>query len=254
MFFKSKESRQNERKKELEEFLRSAGGRRVMFELAPDILVSSKLTPIIDHIKVQMEALSHHQVERFTVFLEATLKAAENRLSANFDQFKEDLAKTLEAVEVHIFDFLSSQQGRQLMLDLLIEALAKGELKPVLCGAQERLKTLAEELAATHAAHTELSLQQSAEAHAAALKRSSSEAARNFASEIAHDVQQQLKSYRGEIVEVVREQLPVALREEVARHVGSGPLFSPPCSNRALAAAHGISIREVKRRRQNGWL
>ena len=140
------------------------------------------------------------------------------------------------------------------MLDLLVEALAKGELTSVLDGAEERLKNLAEELVAAHTAHAELSLERSAEARAAALKRSASEAARNLADEIAHDVQQQLKSYRASIVEAVREQLPVALREEVARHVKGGPLFSPICSNRALAAAHGISIREVKRRRRNGWL
>ena len=139
------------------------------------------------------------------------------------------------------------------MFHLLAEALAKGGLRPVLDGAEARLESLAKEMADAHMARAELSLERSAEARAAVFKRSASEAARDLANQIEHDVLQQLSSYREAIVEVVEEQLPVALREEVARHVRSGPLFSPPCSNRALAAAHGISIREVKRRRRCGY-
>jgi len=231
MLFRSKESRKAERNSEFVEFLRSAEGRRAIFELAPDILVSSKLTPILNDVQGKLEALTAGEIERFKLLLERTLKTAED----------------------HFADFLRSQEGRQLMLDLLIAALAGGELTPVLGGAEKRLKVLAEEMVATHTAHAELSLKQSAEAHAAAFKRSASEAARDLANQVAHDVQQQLSSYRGAVVEVVQEQLPVLLREEVATHVRSGPLFSPPCSNRALAAAHGISIREVKRRRQYGY-
>ncbi|HMD64125.1 MAG TPA: hypothetical protein VKF83_09145 [Stellaceae bacterium] len=264
MLFESKARRHAKKTSEFVEFFRSAEGRRAIFELAPDILVSSKLAPILNDVRVQFEVLTAREMERFKLLLERILKTEESCFSYEIDKFKGHLAKslkvaednfadTLKAAENHFTNFLCSKQGKRLMLDLLIEALARGELTPVLDGAEDRLKVLAEEAIATHTAHAELSLKQSAEAHAEAFKSSASEAARDLANQVAHDVQRRLSSYRGTIVEVVKEQLPVALREAVAAHVRSGPLFSPPCSNRALATAHGISIREVKRRRRSGY-
>jgi hypothetical protein len=252
MLFRSKENRQAERKNEFTEFLRSAEGRRAIFELAPDILVSGKLSPILNNIRAQLELLTSAEIERFKLLLANALGTAEVRFADTIAQFEQQLDRTLKATEDQFTDFLRSQEGKRLMLNLLIEALGKGELTPVLDGAEKRLKVLAKEMVATHMARAELSLRQSAEAHAAAFKRSASEAARDLANQVAHDVEQQLSSYRGAMAEAVQEQLPVALREEVSRHVRSGPLFSPPCSNRTLAAAHGISIREVKRRRRYG--
>jgi hypothetical protein len=257
MLFKSKKLRKDEaktkRKNEFIEFLRSAEGRRIIFELAPDILVSSKLTTILNDVRVQLETLSANEAERFTILLETASKTAEHRFSDEINQLNQDLAKKLTEVRNCLTDFLLSQEGRRLKFDLLVEALAKGGLRPVLDGAEARLESLAKEMADGHMACAEISLERSAEARAAVFKRSANEAARDLANHIERDVMQQLSSYRDAIVEVVEEQLPVTLREEVAKHVRSGPLFFPPCSNRALAAAHGISIREVKRRRRCGY-
>ena len=221
----------DERKREFVEFLRSDEGRQAILELAPEILVNPNVGPTLNDVREQLRIIVAGEIYRFKVLLDRTLKMAKE----------------------HFSDFLHSEEGRRLMLHLVTEALARGELAPVLDGAETRLRVLAEEAVATHTAHAELSLQQSAEAHATAFKRRANEAARDLANQVTDDVQQQLRSYRGAIVEVVQEQLPVALRDEVARHVRSGPLFSPPCSNRTLAAAHGISIREVKRRRRFGY-
>ena|ERR1700730_3556063 len=148
------------------------------------------------------------------------------------------------------------------MLDLVITALAEGELKPVLDGAEERLKVLAKEVVATHTAHAELSLKQSAEAHeaamgrdelslrqsaeahAAAFRHSASEAARDLGNQVARDVEQQLSSYRGKIVEVVQEKLSVMLQDEVARHVRSGPLFSAACQSALKLDPQSASNRD----------
>jgi hypothetical protein len=172
--------------------------------------------------------------------------------------------KKLNEAKNWLADFLRSREGTRLLFDLLAEALARGEVAPLIDSAEARLKSLAKdaearlkglakEAMATQMVQAQLSLELSSEAHAAAVKLSAREAADNLADQIAHDVQLQLGSYRSAIVEVVKEQLPIMLREEVGRHVRSGPLFSPRWSNRALAAAHGISIREVKRRRRQDW-
>jgi hypothetical protein len=216
---------------EFVDFLGSAEGRRAIFALAPDILVNSKLSPILDDVRAQLTALAADEIAQFTLQLE----------------------KILDTAKDYLANFLCSQQGTRLLLDILIEALARGELAPVLDSTKTRLKTFAFAEVATRVGQAEISLRETAAAHAATFKQSANKAARDLANQAASDVQRQLSSYRGTIAEVLREQLPITLREEVARHVGSGPLFSRPCSNRALAAAHGISIREVKRRRRNGY-
>ena len=219
-----KKRRQEIRKIEFLEFLRSAEGRQAILKLAPEILVGADLAPYLTDVRQQLKVIAGDEIGRF----------------------KLDLEKTLG-------DFLQSYEGKRLMLDLVKAALAEGELTSVLNGAEQRLKVLAQEEVATHMGRAERTLTESAEAHAAAFKCSASDEARNLASQVAHDVEQQLSSYRDSILEAVEEQLPAALREEVARHVRAGPLFSPTCSNRALAAAHGMSIREVKRQRRLGY-
>ena len=55
------------------------------------------------------------------------------------------------------------------MLDLLNEALVRGELAPILGAAQTRLKDLAADEIATFMAQAEISLKASAEGHAVAV-------------------------------------------------------------------------------------
>ena len=137
MLFASKARRHVEKTSEFVEFFRSAEGRRVIFELAPDILVSSKLAPILNDVRVQLETLTAREIERFKLLLESLLKTEVSRFSYEIGQCKGQLAKslkvaednvadTLKAAEDHFTNFLYSKQGRRLMLDLLIEALAGG--------------------------------------------------------------------------------------------------------------------------------
>src|SRR5262245_41856257 len=81
MLFRSKESRATERRNEFVEFLRSAEGRRAIFELAPDILVSSKLNPILNDVRTQLELITATEIERFKLLLANSLGTAEIRFT-----------------------------------------------------------------------------------------------------------------------------------------------------------------------------
>jgi hypothetical protein len=128
---------------------------------------------------------------------------------------------------------LRSDDGKRLLVDLLKEAPARNALAPVLNGAETRLKDLAAKEVATFVAHAEMSLRASATA---------------LTDRVHQDVQDHLNSYQDKITEAVREQLS-NLQKEIAQQVRPGP----PRSNRELARKYGVSIREVKRRRQLNW-
>jgi hypothetical protein len=140
-------------------------------------------------------------------------------------QFSARVEKALIAARSEFILFLRSDDGKRLLVDLLIEALARNEVAPVLNGAETRLKALA--------ADAEISLQASAAA---------------LADRVHQDVQGHLRSYRANMAETVGKQLRILLEEEIARprRGRSGP----DRSNRELARDYGVSIRQVKRLRR----
>jgi hypothetical protein len=92
-FWENRHEAKKARTIEFAEFLRSAEGRRAIFDLAPDMLVNSKVTAILNDVRVQLEALAARETEAFTLFIETNLETGERRFTDEIAQFKQDLAK-----------------------------------------------------------------------------------------------------------------------------------------------------------------
>jgi hypothetical protein len=148
--------------------------------------------------------------------------------------------------------FLHSEQGKRILSDRVIDGFARAEFGPIAETAGMRLKNLAAEEIASLMADAQMAVERSVAEQAVMLKRRAGEVAAEMVAQSTCDVDRHLGSYRGLIAEAVEQQLPPLLQEEVVRHLNSGPLLSQPPSNRELALAYGISIREVKRRRRYG--
>ena len=217
---------ESERRNDFFRFLGSSKAKQAIL----DVLTNQERGSILRSFETQLRDLSHTAMAQFSAHVE----------------------KALDAARGQFILFLRSDDGKRLLVDLLIEALARNDLAPVLNSAETRLKDLAAEELATFAAHAEMSLKASSAAHADALIQNARQAAQDITDRVHQDVQDHLSSYRAKIAEAVRERLPILLQEEIARHVRSGPCLSPGRSNRELALAYGISIREVKRRRLFG--
>jgi hypothetical protein len=171
----------------------------------------------------------------FSIF--STREQQRSELRKEFVAFLES-KKALDAARSQFISFLRSDEGKQLLIDLLVEALAGRELAPIVNSAETRLKNVA--------THAETILEASAASHADALKGKVRQLAQDIASRANKDVRDCLSSYQREIAEAVREQLPIILREEIALDV------SLRRSNREIARDYSMSIREVKRVRR-GW-
>jgi hypothetical protein len=133
------------------------------------------------------------------------------------------------------------------LVQLLIQALARRELDPILAGAERKLKELAAERVESFQTESETMLEVSAAGHANALRRNARQAAQDLADQLKRDVRDYLSSYQGKVLEAVTEQL--LFRDDIARHV-KPDYATLPRSNRDIAREHGISLREVKRRRR----
>jgi hypothetical protein len=193
--------------------------------------------------------------QEFVRFLQS--KRAHDVVSSHFISFleserKEEFArflgseKTLDAVRRRFISFLNSDEGKRLLVNLLIEALAHVvELAPILHGAETRLKNLAAEQVARFSTEAEMALEASAAGHAEALKREAREAAQKISDRVKQDVRDHLSSYQTKVREAVEEQ--ILFREEIARLLRSKPM---PRSNREIARVYRVSKREVKRRRR----
>ena len=155
--------------------------------------------------------------------------------------------KALDAVKNQFVSFLRANDGKKLLIDLLIEALARRDLSPILKSAETRLKELAAERVESLQTEAETVLEISAASHSAALKREANKVVEELADQIKQDVRNYLSSYQAKVLEAATEQL--LFRDDIARHARSGHT-SLARSNRDIAREHGISIREVKRRRR----
>jgi hypothetical protein len=247
IFEKFKEQRKRNRWEEFDEFLRSKEAREAILDTMTngseeflrclrsneakqailDGLTSQEREFILHDFELELGNLSTQKMAQLLAHVEGEFQRAR-------DQF---------------ILFLRSDEGKRLLIDLLIEVLPRVELAPILKSAETRLQDLAAKGVASFVAHAEMSLNKSVDTAKYLARR----AAQDFVDHVHQDVRDHLGSYKVKIAEAVREQLSILIEEEVARHVRSGACLSPGRSNRELALAHGISIREVKRRRRNGY-
>ena len=153
----------------------------------------------------------------------------------------------LDAVRSQFISFLRSDEGKRLLVELLIEALARREFAPILESAETRLKNLAAERVASFQTEVETQIEASAASNAVALKRKARKAVQDLADRVNQDVRDHLSSYQAKVLEAVTEQM--LFREDIARHVRPEHALLPR-NNREIAGEHRISIREVKRRRR----
>jgi hypothetical protein len=192
-----------------------------------------------------------------------------------FKNKKQREAEAADKTKRHIVSFFTSDEGKRLLTELLVEALAQIELRPFIGVVEPRLKEVAAQEVANLVAHGETTLSASATTHAHALKQLEKRtiedfeaaatanadalkqgikaAARRLSNEAQRKLEKPLMAHQAQIAAAVTEQLPMVLRQEVAWHVRSGPLLEGQRSNRELALAHGVSIREIKRRRRYGY-
>lgn len=226
----SRRGREERTKRLLAEFLGSAEGRDALVQHAPEMFARTELALVREKIRYDLHDLVKKELELF----------------------KSDLQSLYRTANEHFGAFLRSEEASRLMIAHVGEALARGVLVSVLNDAEQRLKALAAEEIATQTARAELAVRADAAISAAALRGRILQDVANAAAELADEVRQQFSVCKGAIMETVHDHLPRILQDEVARHVRSGPLFSRPTSNREIAAACGISIREVKRRRKYG--
>jgi hypothetical protein len=213
--------------------------------------------------------------EEFVRFFELEQNAIRSQFISFLDsERKEEFVrflgseKALNAIRNQFISFLHSDEGKQLLVKLLIEVLGRGEIAPILNGAGKGLKDAAAEaetslknlaakagtslksLAAAKVARfsrdAAMTLEASAAAHSDGLKRMAREAADDNAERVKQDVRDHLSSYQAKVLEAVTEQ--ILLQEEIP--VRSRPRLSLRRANREIAREYGISIRQVKRRRR----
>jgi predicted nucleotidyltransferase len=163
-----------------------------------------------------------------------------------FDRFLRS-KPAFDLMRSQFISFLRSDEGKQSLVDILIEALPRHELAPILKSVETRLESLATEQVARLGRDAEKAHQTSVASHANALKRKSIEAAQNMTDRVKQDVGDYLSSYKANTLRALREHL---LQEELASHVTPGLLLSSRRTNEQIAQEYQVSIREVKRWRR----
>jgi hypothetical protein len=165
-----------------------------------------------------------------------------------------------------ILIFLQSNQGKDLLVAFLKEVISRNELAGMIEDVRARVQDLAEEEVSTLAAHAEVALQKSSEDHRSRLDRHAAAQVDMFVEAVLREIENRLQNQRESLIssslnKIKRKiygfehyDLKGILYEAVERHVANGPRFVQSHSNRWLAAALGISLREVKRRRRRGEL
>jgi hypothetical protein len=118
--------------------------------------VNGQFTLIVHEVQGQLLKAAKDQLINFQGQLQGVSAAEIARFTAHADE-------ALKGVKDQFINFLRSEAGKRLMLDLLTEALARGALAPILGAAETRLKNLAADEIATFMAQAEISLKASAE-------------------------------------------------------------------------------------------
>lgn len=236
--FGSAEERENEKKQEFVKFLVSEEGRRAVSEA----LTTEQRARLIKEFEDRLNQVAEIIVSRSAIEIKRSLEKA-----------KFEIRHSLEGAIATLGTYLSSNQGKQILSDLVSDGLARGEFGSFAENARRQFRNLVAEEISKLTTDAKAALERSITNQAAVLRQRAEEAVQEMSERTARDVEQALALYRGVIAEAVAQQLPEVLQDEVARHVRSGPLFSRFRSNHELAAACGISIREVKRLRRRGY-
>ena|SRR5579859_3883426 len=156
-------------------------------------------------------------------------------------------AKSQQAIRSSVLALLESEEGRS----AIVSALAREKIDAAVDDIFGRLsdKLLSDVTTASHEATIQFE-----------------EILKGEAQRLSRTAVTQLRGRGMEQVETLKTRLNDALRELLERHgdalirdalqtfVRSRPIAHPGWTNRQIAAAHGISIREVKRRRRSGDL
>src|SRR5271165_1267205 len=139
-------------------WLRSKEAKREIRSQISDALVSDALAP---------------RVEEITAKIWSEVQAGIDWLKSTSDDVRIGVARALKQeaervqseVVAQVTTFLRSAEGKELLIDLLIEALSRAELALLIRNAETRLKEVAADEIATLAAHAEIAVKISSEVH-----------------------------------------------------------------------------------------
>jgi len=154
--------------------------------------------------------------------------------------FDPNSKKVHNTIKEHALKAMVSAEGRRELLYIFAD-------EHVATGLRDQIERLRIELAAAISEATSDARRANLEGAVAELIQTLRSRGDAFLSEISMKLSAHLDR-------LIQTEARAMLQQAVAEFVGHNPIHDPGMSNRAIARANGISIREVKRRRRQGTL